>query len=103
MMERGKLETDLREECKRIIEDEYGGETHPWSSPGNNFVPDRIVLIPGMPVIFAEYKKESGGVESKGQTAFRLRLLANGFHAYLIDSADTLRAILEEVASADAW
>ncbi|MBC5689755.1 VRR-NUC domain-containing protein [Mediterraneibacter sp. NSJ-55] len=37
-----------------------GGRAYKWVSPGNAGVPDRIVILPGMPVVFAELKSERG-------------------------------------------
>lgn len=37
-----------------------GGKAYKWVSPGNNGVPDRIVILPERPPIFVELKTESG-------------------------------------------
>lgn len=37
-----------------------GGRAYKWTSPGNDGVPDRIVIFPGRPPVFVELKVESG-------------------------------------------
>lgn len=37
-----------------------GGKAYKWVSPGNNGVPDRIVILPGRAPVFVELKTESG-------------------------------------------
>lgn len=37
-----------------------GGKAYKWVSPGNNGVPDRIVILPGREPVFVELKTESG-------------------------------------------
>ena len=37
-----------------------GGRAYKWVSPGNDGVPDRIVILPGMPPMFVELKTETG-------------------------------------------
>lgn len=37
-----------------------GGRAYKWVSPGNDGVPDRIVILPGRPPIFTELKTETG-------------------------------------------
>lgn len=37
-----------------------GGRAYKWVSPGNDGVPDRIVILPGRPPVFVELKTETG-------------------------------------------
>lgn len=37
-----------------------GGRAYKWVSPGNDGVPDRIVILPGWSPIFVELKAEKG-------------------------------------------
>lgn len=39
-----------------------GGKAYKWISPGNNGVPDRIVILPGKVPVFVELKTESGSL-----------------------------------------
>lgn len=40
----------------------HGGRCLKWVSPGNNGVPDRICLLPGGRVLFAEVKRPGGRI-----------------------------------------
>lgn len=37
-----------------------GGRAYKWVSPGNDGVPDRIVILPGLRPVFVELKAEKG-------------------------------------------
>jgi len=39
---------------------ELGGKAYKWTSPGNDGVPDRIVIFPGRRPIFVELKTDTG-------------------------------------------
>lgn len=49
------IETVLVREVKRM-----GGRAYKWTSPGNDGVPDRIVILPNRNPIFVELKTEKG-------------------------------------------
>lgn len=51
-----------------------GGKAYKWVSPGNNGVPDRIVILPEMAPVFVELKTESGRLTALQQVQIsRLR------------------------------
>lgn len=53
-----------------------GGRAYKWVSPGNDGVPDRIVILPGQPPIFVELKTETGKLSAlQGVQITRLREL----------------------------
>lgn len=41
-----------------------GGRAFKWVSPGNDGVPDRIVVLPGYPAVFVELKTITGRLTS---------------------------------------
>ena len=43
---------------------DVGGRAYKWVSPGNNGVPDRIVILPEGRIVFVELKTESGTLSS---------------------------------------
>lgn len=50
-------------EIERILVDEVrklGGRAYKWVSPGNDGVPDRIVILPGESPYFVELKTDRG-------------------------------------------
>lgn len=49
----------LEKEIEKILVQEVkklGGRAYKWVSPGNNGVPDRIIIFPGQMPIFTELK-----------------------------------------------
>lgn len=53
----------LEKEIEKILVSEVkklGGRAYKWVSPGNDGVPDRIVIFPNRPPVFVELKSESG-------------------------------------------
>ena len=53
-----------------------GGRAYKWVSPGNDGVPDRIVILPGRPPIFVELKSKTGRLSAlQGVQITRLREL----------------------------
>ena len=54
-MREKEIEKILVECVKRL-----GGRAYKWTSPGNDGVPDRIVILPDTRVIFVELKTDTG-------------------------------------------
>lgn len=54
-MREKEIEKILCDEVKKL-----GGRAYKWTSPGNDGVPDRIVIFPGRPPVFAELKTDTG-------------------------------------------
>lgn len=53
-----------------------GGWAYKWVSPGNDGVPDRIVILPGQRPIFVELKAERGGLTALQKVQIdRLRMM----------------------------
>ena len=75
-----------------------GGICPKWVSPGLDGVPDRIILLPGRRVAFAELK--APGEKPRPLQAARIRQLnALGFRVYVIDNADMIGGVLDEVSA----
>ena len=49
------IEMCLVSEVKKLC-----GRAYKWTSPGNDGVPDRIVIFPGRPPVFVELKADNG-------------------------------------------
>lgn len=54
-MKEKEIEKILVSEVKKL-----GGRAYKWVSPGNNGVPDRIVIFPDRPPVFVELKTDRG-------------------------------------------
>lgn len=70
----------LEKEIEKILVAEVkklGGRAYKWISPGNDGVPDRIVIFPGRPPAFLELKTERGRLTSLQRVQGK-RLLALG-------------------------
>lgn len=56
-------QTVKEKDIEKILRDrvrELGGRAYKWTSPGNDGVPDRIVILPGGRPVFVELKTERG-------------------------------------------
>ena len=57
----------LEKEVEKILVSEVkklGGRAYKWASPGNDGVPDRIVIFPNRAPVFVELKTERGRLSS---------------------------------------
>ena len=83
-----KLEKEIEAKLRRKVE-HLGGWCLKWVCPGWSGVPDRIILLPGGKVIFAELKRPKGGVISPIQSKWREWLTGMGFTVwYIFDEGD---------------
>lgn len=70
-----------------------GGWAIKLASPNAAGLPDRLILLPGGAVIFAELKRPGGKVRPLQKSAHR-RLRELGFAVYTIDSKDGVDDVL---------
>ena len=78
-----QLEKEIEKKLRNTVA-KFGGQCLKWVCPGWSGVPDRIILLPGGRVIFAELKRPKGGVVSPMQTYWRRRLEGLGFTVWHI-------------------
>ena len=75
-----------------------GGLCPKWVSPGLDGVPDRIILLPGGRVAFAELK--APGKTLRTQQRYRKAQLERlGFRVYVIDSKEQIGGVLDEISA----
>lgn len=87
-MQESTIERYLVSQTKRA-----GGWALKFISPGVSGVPDRIVLLPGGKIFFAELKRP--GVRARPlQQAIHCKLQDLGFAVYVIDSKEQVKEVL---------
>lgn len=87
-----QLEKDIEKKL-RLMVGRHGGLCLKWVCPGWSGVPDRIILLPGGHIIFAETKRPKGGKVEKLQQWWRKKLNGLGFKAYIVWSEEDVEAL----------
>ena len=88
-------EKDIEQMLVRSVK-AAGGICPKWVSPGYDGMPDRIILMPGGKIAFAEVK--ALGKNPRPLQASRHRLLRRlGFKVYVIDSAEQIGGVIDEI------
>lgn len=91
------LEKEIEKLLKLYVEGRLGGLCLKWVCPGWSGVPDRILLLPGGRLCFAELKRPKGGKVSELQTWWRRRLENLGFTVYHVYTKEDIKRIGEEL------
>lgn len=75
-----------------------GGLAPKWVSPGLDGVPDRIVMLPGGHIAFAEIK--APGKKPRPLQEVRITQLRRlGFAVYVIDDTEKIGGVLDEISA----
>lgn len=77
------LEKDIEQKLIRMVE-RHGGLCLKWTCPGWAGVPDRIIILPGGLVMFAELKRPKGGRVDPLQKWWQKRLMDLGFTSVFV-------------------
>ena len=89
------LEKDIEAKLRKRVK-ELGGRAYKFVSPGNSGVPDRIIVLPGRKIGFAETKKL--GETARKQQERQIKFLQNlGFIAEVIDKAEDIEPFLQRI------
>jgi hypothetical protein len=70
-----------------------GGLCYKFTSPARRAVPDRIVILPNIPIFFIEFKA-SGECATPAQVREHTRLRKRGVNVYVVDDVDGGRALI---------
>lgn len=84
------IETHLRNQIEKI-----NGKAFKFSSPGNNGVPDRIILCQGN-TYFVELKKPGEKLRPL-QRVMKKRFKKLGFNVYVLDSIDSVNKFIANI------
>lgn len=87
-------ERDIEKRLVREIR-AMGGEAFKWVSPGNDGVPDRIVMLPGL-IIFVELKTDRGRLAGVQRVQIR-RIQRWGQEVVVVQGMDELDQFLERM------
>lgn len=96
-----KLEREIETRLCRMVRN-HGGMCLKWVCPGWSGVPDRIIVLPGGRVIFAETKRPSGGRLSSLQKWWLDKLTEMGFFSCVVwndTHIDTLELVIIDMLS----
>lgn len=72
-----------------------GGRAYKWVSPGNDGVPDRIVILPGLRPVFVELKTEKGQLSALQKVQIK-RLQELGQEVEVLYGLPQVRDFLDE-------
>ncbi len=92
-MREKQIEQKLVQAVRKI-----GGMCLKFVSPNFDGMPDRLILLPGGKIAFAELKAPCKKPRPL-QLARHKTLMKLGFHVYAIDSIEQIGAILDEIQS----
>ncbi len=85
-------------EIEKVLADgvkSLGGRAYKWTSPGNDGVPDRIVILPWRPPVFVELKTEAGKLTELQQVQIR-KLRTLGQDVRVLKGIREVEGFLEE-------
>ena len=91
------LERDIEKRLTRLVK-ELGGLCYKFVSPGNDGVPDRIIITPKGTVWFAELKTETGRLSPRQRLQID-RLSGHGCNVVTVygweDAEKTIRTVFD--------
>lgn len=90
------LEKKLEEKFRMAVK-QAGGKAYKFTSPGNDGVPDRLVILPGGQIGFVELKQKG-----KKPTALQNRrireLQEKGCKVYVLDDPEEIETVIFGIA-----
>lgn len=88
----------LEKDIEKVLVTEVrklGGRAYKWVSPGNDGVPDRIVVLPGMRPVFVELKSDTGKLSTLQSVQIR-RLQDMGQDVRVLRGIQEVEQFLED-------
>ena len=90
------LEKEIERKLKLVVAGKLGGVCLKWVCPGWSGVPDRIILLPGGRVQFAETKRPQGSKVDPLQKWWKRRLESLGFKVWHVYTLEDVKKIGEQ-------
>lgn len=90
-----ELEANLVQEIKAL-----GGLCLKWTSPSTSGVPDRIILLPGGTIAFAELKRPKGYRIAPLQKYWAEKMKGMGFKHFFIHTESDLQQMMWDLVGA---
>ena len=87
-----KLEKDIEAKLRQVVK-QHGGLCLKWVCPGWAGVPDRMILLAGGRIMFAELKRPKGGRLSTMQKWWRRKLNELGFDCWFIFDETDIKTV----------
>ena len=97
VMENAMREKEIEKRLVRAVKD-MGGIAPKFVSPGLDGVPDRLILLPGGHLAFAELKAPGQRPRPLQQRRI-VQLRQLGFRVYIIDNTNQIGGVLDEVSA----
>ena len=85
-------ESDIERKVGLYVK-EKGGLFYKFTSPARRAVPDRLIVLPGVPPFFIEFKA-TGEAATPAQRREHLRLSERGAHSFVVDSVEDGEAVV---------
>lgn len=90
-MRESELEKKFRERVRQA-----GGKAYKFVSPGNDGVPDRLVILPGGRIGFVELKRP--GEKPRKQQKLRMAEFESmGCYTAVVDNIESIEGVIEEI------
>ena len=96
-----QLEKDIEKKLRQMVE-RHGGLCLKWVCPGWSGVPDRIILLPGGRIMFAETKRPKSGKVSRLQEWWIDRLRRYGFPASVAWNESDIDLMEQQISEEEA-
>ena len=93
----------LEKEIEKKLSDgirKLGGRSYKWVSPGNNGVPDRIIILPGGRILFCELKTTTGSLSKLQKMQTRI-LKTLGCDVRVLYGPDDVQHLLDQLIAED--
>ena len=90
-------ESDIEKKVGEYVKSK-GCLFYKFTSPARRAVPDRLVVLPGVPPFFIEFKA-TGEAATPAQLREHVRLSDRGAHVYVVDDVEEGKAVVNAMVN----